>query len=513
VFANDYQHESSVADSNPHGVMVCISPWNFPLAIFTGQIAGALVSGNVVLAKPADQTPLVATKAVALLHAAGIPVNALQLILGTGATVGKQLTSAPSVSGVCFTGSTATSRLIERSLASRTQSDIYHGANANPLLMAETGGINAMIVDSSALTEQVVRDCIMSAFQSAGQRCSALRIVYVQKEAEQRLITMLTGAMDCLTMGNPWQLSTDLGPVIDEAAYNSISKYIAHQTLAGALIHQTQLPESVKTSTDSRKLWIAPTLIRVKGIHEMKQEIFGPVLHLATFEAKNLSAVVKEINTSGYGLTFGLHTRIDDRVQRVIDSINVGNVYVNRNQIGAVVGSQPFGGEGLSGTGPKAGGPWYIPRLMNVPANKNTVADDKTSELNGLILPGPTGESNHWRTVPRSLVLIINKDSALCDDARTLAISLGCKTIDISEADARSGLRSIIDEYDIAVVLAPEATQSQLLTYRKQLAEMNGPLIPLTNTITRPEQFLLERHVCVDTTAAGGNASLLGAAD
>lgn len=515
VFARDYQqqHESSVAASNPHGVVVCISPWNFPLAIFTGQIAGALVSGNVVLAKPADQTPLVATKAVALLHDAGIPVNALQLILGTGATVGQQLTSAPLVSGVCFTGSTATSRLIERSLASRTQSDIDNGACENPLLMAETGGINAMIVDSSALTEQVVRDCIMSAFQSAGQRCSALRVVYVQKEAEQRLITMLTGAMDCLTMGNPWQLSTDVGPVIDETAYNSISHYIEERANAGALIHQAKLPDSVISSTESRKLWIAPTLIRINGICDMKQEIFGPVLHLATFEAKDLSAVVQEINASGYGLTFGLHTRIDDRVQQVIDSISVGNVYVNRNQIGAVVGSQPFGGEGLSGTGPKAGGPWYIPRLMNVPAEKNTVADDENSEQNGLILPGPTGESNHWSTVPRSPVLIINNDSALCADAKTQATSLGCKTIEISEADASAGLQTVIEEHDVAVVLAPSATQNQLLIYRKQLAQMDGALIPLTNTMACPERFLLERHVCIDTTAAGGNASLLGAAD
>lgn len=515
VFAHNYQqqHETTVADSTPHGIVVCISPWNFPLAIFTGQIAGALVGGNVVIAKPADQTPLVAAKAVALLHAAGIPRNALQLLLGAGATVGQQLTSSPSVSGVCFTGSTATSRLIERSLASRTQSDIDNGAHENPLLMAETGGINAMIVDSSALTEQVVRDCIMSAFQSAGQRCSALRVLYVQKEAEQRLITMLTGAMDCLSIGDPWQLSTDVGPVIDETAYNNINNYIKDHTSAGSLIHQTQLPESLHSNNNAGNLWIAPTLIRVKGIYEMDQEIFGPVLHLATFEAKDLSAVVREINDSGYGLTFGLHTRIDDRVQQVIDSINVGNVYVNRNQIGAVVGSQPFGGEGLSGTGPKAGGPWYVPRLMNVPAEKSTVADHENSEQNGLILPGPTGESNHWHTVPRTPVLIINNGSPVFSEALNLTAGLGCKTIDISEADANSKLGSIVTEHSIGAVLAPDATQSQLLNYRKQLAELDGPLILLTAALSSPERFLLERHVCIDTTAAGGNASLLGAAD
>lgn len=515
VFAKDYQQQyaSAVDASTPHGVMVCISPWNFPLAIFTGQIAGALVGGNVVLAKPADQTPLIATKAVALLHAAGIPVNALQLILGTGTTVGQQLTSSASVSGVCFTGSTATSRLIERSLASRSQTDIDNGACENPLLMAETGGINAMIVDSSALTEQVVRDCIMSAFQSAGQRCSALRIVYVQKEAEQRLITMLTGAMECLTIGDPWQLSTDVGPVIDDTAFSNIRKYIEQRTAAGALIHQNCLPDSSSSNSGGDNLWIPPTLIRVNGIQDIQQEIFGPVLHLATFEAKQLDAVVTEINASGYGLTFGLHTRIDDRVQQVIDRVKVGNVYVNRNQIGAVVGSQPFGGEGLSGTGPKAGGPWYVPRLMNMPVNADTVITKNPTEPCSLVLPGPTGESNHWRTAPRSPVLIVNGDSTRFREAKSMATGLGCEVIEISETDAHSTLNLVVDKYQVAVVLAPTATQSQLLGYRKQLADMQGPLIALTHTIESPERFLLERHVCIDTTAAGGNASLLGAAD
>lgn len=515
AFANDYQQQHSrvVDDSTPHGVMVCISPWNFPLAIFTGQIAGALVGGNVVLAKPAEQTPLVAAKAVALMHKAGIPGNALQLIVGTGSSVGQQLTSSPFVSGVCFTGSTATSRLIERSLASRTLVDINNGATGNPLLMAETGGINAMIVDSSALTEQVVRDCIMSAFQSAGQRCSALRVVYVQKEAEQRLITMLTGAMDCLSIGDPWQLSTDVGPVIDVTAYNNISRYVQQHAAAGSLLHQTELPETLINHSGNRQLWIPPTLIRVKGIQEMKQEIFGPVLHIATFEAKNLGAVVQEINDSGYGLTFGLHTRIDDRVQQVIDTINVGNVYVNRNQIGAVVGSQPFGGEGLSGTGPKAGGPWYVPRLMNVPAPKETIDDDANATHSGLTLPGPTGESNHWHTVPRSTVLVINQEASSNDRTNRLISNLGCNSVDVSETDANTELPSLITKHKVGIVLAMGATADQLLSYRKQLASMDGPLIPLTDTMVCPERFLLERHVCIDTTAAGGNASLLGAAD
>lgn len=497
--------------ASAHGVVVCISPWNFPLAIFTGQIAGALVGGNVVVAKPAEQTPLIASRAVALLHKAGIPTQALQLLLGEGATIGQALTESKFIDGVCFTGSTLTSRRIERNLAQRTEADIAEGASENPFLMAETGGINAMIVDSSALTEQVVRDCLISAFQSAGQRCSALRILYVQREAEERLVTMLRGAMDCLTLGNPWDISTDVGPVIDTNAHTMISEYIDGHRQAGTLIHESSagLPPTAQTIN----LWIKPTLVKVSGIEALDREIFGPVLHIATYEANDLSRVVESINNSGYGLTFGLHTRIDDRVQQVVETIHAGNVYVNRNQIGAVVGSQPFGGEGLSGTGPKAGGPWYVPRLMNIGVPQTTLPEIANAENAGIVLPGPTGESNHWRTAPRSPVLIVDNGSPEVQKAEQASKALGCDTLLIEVTKAQTDLLSAIDSYKAAAVVAPQSSALDRLNYRIQMSQGNGALIPLLNTADDPSRLLMERHVCIDTTAAGGNASLLGETD
>lgn len=521
----------SAATANPsehsqgHGLLACISPWNFPLAIFTGQIAGALVSGNVVVAKPAEQTPLIASKAIALMHACGIPTGALQLLPGFGSTVGRQLTSDPRIDGVCFTGSTDTSRLIERSLAARTTDQLAAGASPNPLLMAETGGLNAMIVDSSALTEQVVRDTVMSAFQSAGQRCSALRILYVQKEAYQRVLTMLQGAMDALSVGHPWQLSTDVGPVIDEEAHTAFSHYIDQHRQAGTLLHQFKLPEALAADSATNRLIIAPALIKVNGIADMESEIFGPVLHLASFEARDLSRVVDDINARGFGLTFGLHTRIDDRVQQVVDAIQAGNVYVNRNQIGAVVGSQPFGGEGLSGTGPKAGGPWYIPRLMNRTVAPETLpqaqaqaqagSGSATADApDGLVLPGPTGESNHWRAVPRSAVLVLPTSVETGRQLQAAVSALGCQVVSLPLTDALEGtearLTAELQNESIAVVLTDSQDPNTLLRIRQQLAATSGPLLPLLNSTEDSSRFLLERHICIDTTAAGGNASLLG---
>lgn len=501
-----------------HGIVACISPWNFPLAIFTGQIAGALVSGNVVLAKPAEQTPLVAYKAVGLLHDCGVPTEALQLLLGLGSSVGRQLTSDPRIDGVCFTGSTDTSRLIERALAARSEEQVAAGASPNPLLMAETGGLNAMIVDSSALTEQVVRDTVMSAFQSAGQRCSALRILYVQKEAYERVLKMLQGAMDALSMGDPWNLSTDVGPVIDDEAHSAFIQYIETHRQAGSLLHQASVPQTESADNHISHLTIAPTLIRVNGIADMEREIFGPVLHIATFEARDLSRVVDDINARGFGLTFGLHTRIDDRVQQVVDSIRAGNVYVNRNQIGAVVGSQPFGGEGLSGTGPKAGGPWYIPRLMNRSVDPQTLPASATPGGSaGLVLPGPTGESNHWRAIPRSGVLLLDDGSEDSPRYADTIRALGCKVFMEKLTDVVGGsdesLLQRLDRHCAAVVATPAQDPATLLKLRQALASSSGPLIPLVNTLKDPSRFLLERHICIDTTAAGGNASLLGSAD
>ena len=336
-------------DSSGRGVITCISPWNFPLAIFSGQVLAALAAGNTVLAKPAEQTVLIAAKAVELMHQAGIPTDAVQLLPGSGAIVGTQLTSDPRIAGVCFTGSTDTAQRINRLMAQTLAPDAP--------LIAETGGLNAMIVDSTALPEQVVRDVLASAFQSAGQRCSALRMLYLQEDIAEELLTMLYGAMDGLVLGNPRQLSTDVGPVIDAASKQKIQQHCDAYKAQGKVLKSMPSPEL--------GYFIAPTVLKVSGIEELTQEIFGPVLHVATFKGRELGSVVETINAQNYGLTFGLHSRVDSRVQQLVSTIKAGNTYVNRNQIGAVVGTQPFGGEGLSGTGPKAGGPHYLKRFLN----------------------------------------------------------------------------------------------------------------------------------------------------
>ncbi|MCC0029800.1 MAG: bifunctional proline dehydrogenase/L-glutamate gamma-semialdehyde dehydrogenase PutA [Brucellaceae bacterium] len=334
-------------DTEARGVIVCISPWNFPLAIFTGQIAAALVTGNAVVAKPAEQTPLIALKAVTLMREAGIPEAIVQCLPGDGPNVGAVLTADPRIAGVCFTGSTEVARLIERSLA--------ENAAPEAMLIAETGGLNAMIVDSTALPEQAVRDIVASSFQSAGQRCSALRILYVQKDVEKRVLAMLQGAMKALNVGDPGDYATDVGPLIDDEAFESIGGYCRDREGQGRLVAKLEAPQGGR--------FVAPHIVKVGGIAEMEREIFGPVLHVATFGAEEIDKTIDAINARGYGLTFGLHTRIDARVQHIVNRVHAGNIYVNRNQIGAIVGSQPFGGEGLSGTGPKAGGPHYLRRF------------------------------------------------------------------------------------------------------------------------------------------------------
>ena len=339
----------------PRGIIACISPWNFPLAIFSGQILAALAAGNAVIAKPAEQTPLIAARAVALMREAGIPDAAIQLLPGGGAEVGGPITSDPRIAGVCFTGSTETAQVINRTMAKNL-------APEAPLI-AETGGLNAMIVDSTALPEQAVRDILASAFQSAGQRCSALRMLYVQEDVADRVLEMLAGAMDELSVGDPWLLSSDVGPVIDAEAKAVIDAHCDALTAKGRLLKRLDPPETGR--------FVPPSVFRLDGIEDLEREIFGPVLHVATFDAEEIDAVVDAVNARGYGLTFGLHTRVDARVQRIVDRVDVGNVYVNRNQIGAVVGSQPFGGEGLSGTGPKAGGPHYVARFMDRRGDRN----------------------------------------------------------------------------------------------------------------------------------------------
>src|SRR3990167_3735211 len=326
------------------GVFACISPWNFPLAIFMGQVTAALVSGNAVIAKPATPTPLIAWHGIQALYDAGVPKEVLHFLHGPSKIFGAPLIKDLRISGVVFTGSTSTAQGIQKILEER-------GGPIVPFI-AETGGLNAMIVDSSALIEQVVDDVIVSAFQSAGQRCSSLRILYIQEDIYEQVLSMLREAMENLTIGDPGLLSTDVGPVINEEAREDIEAYIKiHQPLA-----RTPLPK-LKGS------FVAPTLIELKGIEDLSKEVFGPVLHVASFKAKDLEKVIAAINHKGYGLTMGLESRIEKTIEKVRLKARVGNLYVNRSMIGAVVGVQPFGGEGLSGTVPKAGGPYYLPRF------------------------------------------------------------------------------------------------------------------------------------------------------
>ena len=527
----------------PRGVIACISPWNFPLAIFSGQVLGALAAGNAVVAKPAEQTPLIAARATRLMHEAGIPREVLQLLPGDGATVGAALSADPRIDGVCFTGSTETARLIDRAMAANLAPDAP--------LIAETGGLNAMIVDSTALPEQAVRDIVASAFQSAGQRCSALRVLYVQREVEERILTMLFGAMDELRIGDPWALATDVGPVIDEEARGRIEAHCGEAEREGRLLKRLLAPED--------GTFVPPTVLRVDGIEALEQEIFGPVLHVAIFGADEIDAVVAAVNGAGYGLTFGLHTRIDDRVQHIVDRVRAGNIYVNRNQIGAVVGSQPFGGEGLSGTGPKAGGPHYVRRLMAHAAflggapggavvSETPLAAAIADAARGLVarphrrgndgrggpsfaplaLPGPTGESNRLSFAPRGVVLCLGP-GAEAVQAQVAAARAAGNVVVAVVAGASVALTAHAADACVVILdgqVAPDALatlggiaavaccadRDVLCAVRAALARRAGPILPLIAEPDAPERYVLERHLCVDTTAAGGNASLLAQA-
>ncbi|MEO7393074.1 MAG: L-glutamate gamma-semialdehyde dehydrogenase, partial [Ramlibacter sp.] len=334
----------------PRGPWVCISPWNFPLAIFTGQVAAALATGNTVLAKPAEQTPAIAVEAVKLLHGAGVPADVLQLLHGDGNTVGAAIVAEPRIAGVVFTGSTQVAKIIQRALA----------AKEGPIvpLIAETGGINAMLVDSTALPEQVVDAVVQSAFRSAGQRCSALRLLCVHEGIADAVIEMIRGAAQELRTGDAALLSTDVGPVIDQEAYEGIRKHLERLSKTTRAL----CPDD-GTAANKDSLWfIAPQAFEVDSIADVRQEVFGPVLHIVRWNG-DPQAVIDQVNALGYGLTLGIQTRIDSRAQALAARAHTGNVYVNRNMIGAVVGVQPFGGQGLSGTGPKAGGPHYLYRF------------------------------------------------------------------------------------------------------------------------------------------------------
>ena len=354
--------EENNMSMNGRGVFGVISPWNFPLAIFTGMTVAALAAGNSVVAKPAEQTPLTAAAMVRLLHEAGVSPEVLHLLPGPGETVGAALSRHPAIAGIAFTGSTETARLINQTLARRD--------GQLPVLIAETGGQNALIADSSALTEQVVEDTVMSAFNSAGQRCSALRVLFIQDDVADRTIKMLAGAIDELVIGDPGLLKTDIGPVIDQAAQQHLQAHVDRMTAIGTLVGSGAINPSL-----DRGFFVPPHAFEIDRLDILKGEVFGPILHIIRYNADRLDQVVDAINATGYGLTLGVHSRIEATIERIVGRARVGNIYVNRNIIGAVVGAQPFGGERLSGTGPKAGGPHYLHRF----ATERVVSTDTTA--------------------------------------------------------------------------------------------------------------------------------------
>jgi RHH-type transcriptional regulator, proline utilization regulon repressor / proline dehydrogenase / delta 1-pyrroline-5-carboxylate dehydrogenase len=550
----------------PLGPVVCISPWNFPLAIFTGQVAAALAAGNVVLAKPAEQTPLVAAAAVAALHAAGVPRAALQLLPGRGETVGAALVGHAAVQGVLFTGSTEVARILQRTLSQRLT------AQGRPVpLIAETGGQNALIVDSSALAEQAVNDVVSSAFDSAGQRCSALRLLCVQDDVAARVGEMLQGAVAELAIGDPRALATDVGPVIDAEARAGIERHIEQMRARGRRVWQAALP------ADLQGHFVPPTVIEIEQVADLEREVFGPVLHVLRYARSQLAAVLSAVNATGYGLTQGVHTRIDETVAQVVQASRAGNLYVNRNIVGAVVGVQPFGGEGLSGTGPKAGGPLYLLRLLAerpVQAARLAVArngaatrppvrglelhteaaargealaalrawavqqghgelaascDQAAAESpvgHWLGLPGPTGEANLYTVLPREQVLNLADSDAerLLQLAATLAVGAQA----VWPAAARACAERLPLDVQERITLAqdwaaPAVTLDAVVQHgdagalratAQRLASRPGPIVGLVGLPPGErrvplERLVIERSLSINTAAAGGNASLM----
>ncbi|MGA1801782.1 trifunctional transcriptional regulator/proline dehydrogenase/L-glutamate gamma-semialdehyde dehydrogenase [Rhizobium sp. HT1-10] len=533
------------------GPIVCISPWNFPLAIFSGQIAAALVAGNPVLAKPAEETPLIAAEAVRILHEAGIPADVLQLLPGDG-KVGAALVGSEAIAGVMFTGSTDVARLIQAQLAPR----LSPAGKPIPFI-AETGGQNAMIVDSSALAEQVVADVIASAFDSAGQRCSALRVLCLQDEVADRVLDMLKGALNELVIGRTDRLAVDVGPVISAEAKTNIDRHIDAMRGIGAKVEQLALTAASREGT-----FVPPTIIELKRLSDLKQEVFGPVLHVLRYERDDLDRLIDDINATGYGLTFGLHTRLDETIAHVTSRVKAGNLYVNRNIIGAVVGVQPFGGRGLSGTGPKAGGPLYLGRLVStppVPPQHSSVHTDPAlldfakwldgkdlkamasaarntgmGSALGLIseLAGPVGERNLYALHPRGTILLLPQtleglyrqlaavlatgNNAIIDASTGLEPGLAALPASLSARVSFSADWTSAGPYAGALV---EGDSERIRAANKAIAGLPGPLIIVQGAssqglIDDPNSYCLnwlleEVSTSINTTAAGGNASLM----
>jgi RHH-type transcriptional regulator, proline utilization regulon repressor / proline dehydrogenase / delta 1-pyrroline-5-carboxylate dehydrogenase len=550
-YAAQTRSQFNHASHLPLGAVACISPWNFPLAIFTGQVAAALAAGNTVLAKPAEQSSAMAALAVQLLHQAGVPAGVLQLLPGDGERVGARLVADARIGGVVFTGSTAAARSIARTLALR----------GDVPLIAETGGQNAMIVDSTALPEQVVADVLRSAFDSAGQRCSALRLLCLQREIAEPILAMLEGAMRELRVGNPADIATDVGPLIDRPARVRIDAHL--QAMHAQLRCQSPLPDDC-----NRGVFIPPTLIEIQSVSELSGEVFGPVLHVLRFDRRRLGALVDAINASGYGLTLGIASRIEGTIDEVIERAQVGNIYVNRNMIGAVVGVQPFGGLGLSGTGPKAGGPLYIYRLLRQSPGPRWHADQRarvpqplrqfigwlregkdallsTQQRPELLaqaqryadatmldaripLSSYVGESNQMRLRPRGVLRATARSmgALLAQLAATLATGNTLIADDSGLAATlraalpmalRDALPSATPHYEAVLVDAAEARlQPQWLRQLcQELAAADGPIRPVivANEDFALERLLAEQSVSVNTAAVGGDTRLLALDD
>jgi RHH-type proline utilization regulon transcriptional repressor/proline dehydrogenase/delta 1-pyrroline-5-carboxylate dehydrogenase len=546
-YATEIGGAFSNATHRPLGIVACISPWNFPLAIFTGQASAALAAGNVVIAKPAEETPLVAAEAIRILHEAGVPEHVVQLLPGAG-EVGAALTQHPAIAGVVFTGSTEVARIIQRALAQRL------GVNGEPIpLIAETGGQNALIVDSSALAEQVVADVLGSAFDSAGQRCSALRVLCLQEDIAERTIAMLKAAMLELTIGRPDRLSTDLGPVISSDALATLTAHVSSMRARGFAIHAPALGEDCARGT-----FIAPTLIEIDAVSDLQREVFGPILHVLRFKRDGLAGLIDALNDSGYALTGGVHSRIDGIIDLTTERLAAGNIYVNRNIIGAVVGVQPFGGHGLSGTGPKAGGPLYLKRLLSAaPADwpdlgqttapptalrfcawlashgreklaTRCAAIADSSRLGATVeLPGPVGEQNVYSLHRRGAVLchadseeaaIVQTACALSTGNRAvLAGSAGRALFDALPRTLRADI-GLAEPSTTTDVVLTDCEGETLLGVLRDVSSKNGSIASVFSLSSA--RFLLgenwpldglmnEKVVTVNTTAAGGNASLM----
>lgn len=579
-FCRYYAAEALTLKGAPLGTVLCISPWNFPLAIFLGQISAALVAGNTVLAKPAEQTSLVAAQVVRAMHTCGVPESALQLVVSEGREVSNVLVADARVSGVMFTGSSATASVI---------ASVLHDRGEGPLsFIAETGGMNAMIVDSTALPEQVVDDVVASCFHSAGQRCSALRILYVQDDVAEAVIEKIQGKMAGLVMGDPSSFHTDIGPIIDETALARLEAHITHLDAGGArLLYRCEHLEQ----SDQGGCFFAPAFYEIDNLTLLEEEVFGPVLHLRRYRQGDLEAVLDEINGTGYGLTLGIHSRIEGRCEAVANLARVGNVYVNRNMVGAIVGVQPFGGRGRSGTGPKAGGPAYLPALLKTEIDmeastaieiefgeyhvdasfEGAVADwhltgvaervqrvrlmllswlleledtdpvrfstldvdrvlvqfskisdwlQKNAEAH--LMVSPTGETNSLSWWPLGTVCLVADQ---CDETVILQLVTSLASGNgVAYAPQPGALDPPIDSELSPLIkyregLAPEADAmaipADLTVYStiKNLAlSKRADLVPIIAGIADPARFMVEKTITIDTTAAGGNASLLARA-